>query len=114
MQRRWNYKSSVDKFYDQDDLSAWAKTTGAKAGDMIFILSGPADKTRTQLSALRMELATRLGLRIPTAPLWVVDFPLEFDEEKLPRHAPPLLHQEDMHLLATNPEKYVRMPTTWY
>jgi aspartyl-tRNA synthetase len=43
---------------------------------MIFVLSGPADKTRTQLSALRMELATRLGLRIPTefAPLWVVDF----------------------------------------
>jgi aspartyl-tRNA synthetase len=50
---------------------------------MIFVLSGPADKTRTQLSALRMELATRLGLRIPEfAPLWVVDFPLlEFDEE---------------------------------
>jgi aspartyl-tRNA synthetase len=72
--QRWN-KSSVDKFYDQDDLSAWAKTTGAKAGDMIlFYLALP--KTRTQLSALRMELATRLGLRIPTefAPLWVVDF----------------------------------------
>jgi aspartyl-tRNA synthetase len=51
MQRRWNYKSSVDKFYDQDDLSAW-EDNGAKAGDMI-ILSGPADKTRTQLSALR-------------------------------------------------------------
>jgi aspartyl-tRNA synthetase len=67
------YKSSVDKFYDQDDLSAWAKTTGAKAGDFFSIW--PADKTRTQLSALRMELATRLGLRIPTefAPLWVVD-----------------------------------------
>jgi aspartyl-tRNA synthetase len=72
------YKSSVDKFYDQDDLSNWAKVTGAKAGDMIFVLSGPADKTRTQLSALRMELATRLGLRNPAefAPLWVVDFPL--------------------------------------
>jgi aspartyl-tRNA synthetase len=106
------YKSSVDKFYDQDDLSAWAKTTGAKAGDMIFILSGPADKTRTQLSALRMELATRLGLRIPTefAPLWVVDFPLlEFDEESGRYHA---MHHpftspkpEDMHLLATNPGK---------
>jgi aspartyl-tRNA synthetase len=49
----------VDKFYDQDDLSAWAKTTGAKAGDMIFYSIWPADKTRTQLSALRMELATR-------------------------------------------------------
>jgi aspartyl-tRNA synthetase len=106
------YKSSVDKFYDQGDLSAWAKTTGAKSGDMIFVLSGPADKTRAQLSALRMELATRLGLRIPTefAPLWVVDFPLlEFDEESGRYHA---MHHpftspkpEDMHLLETNPGK---------
>ncbi|TDE31272.1 aspartate--tRNA ligase [Flavobacterium ranwuense] len=106
------YKSSVDKFYDQDDLSAWAKTTGAQPGDMIFVLSGPADKTRTQLSALRMELATRLGLRNPAefAPLWVVDFPLlEFDEESGRYHA---MHHpftspkpEDMHLLETNPGK---------
>jgi aspartyl-tRNA synthetase len=106
------YKSSVDKFYDQDDLSNWAKTTGAQPGDMIFVLSGPADKTRTQLSALRMELATRLGLRNPAefAPLWVVDFPLlEFDEESGRYHA---MHHpftspkpEDMHLLETNPGK---------
>ncbi len=106
------YKSSVDKFYDQNDLSNWAKSTGAVAGDMIFVLSGPADKTRTQLSALRMELATRLGLRNPTefAPLWVVDFPLlELDEESGRWHA---MHHpftspkpEDMELLATNPGK---------
>jgi len=106
------YKSSVDKFYAQDDLSNWAKTTGAKAGDMIFVLSGPADKTRAQLSALRMELATRLGLRNPAefAPLWVVDFPLlEFDEETARYHA---MHHpftspkpEDMHLLETDPGK---------
>jgi len=105
------YKSSVDKFYDQDDLANWAKVTGAKAGDMIFVLSGPADKTRTQLSALRMELATRLGLRNPTefAPLWVVDFPLlEFEEETGRYHA---MHHpftspkpEDMALLETNPK----------
>lgn len=84
------YKSSVDKFYDQTDLQNWATATGAKAGDMIFILSGSAHKTRTQLSALRMELATRLGLRNPEvfAPLWVVDFPLlEFDEETSRYHA---------------------------
>jgi aspartyl-tRNA synthetase len=56
------YKSSVDKFYDQDDLSAWARQP-EQGGRYDFILSGPADKTRTQLSALRMELATRLGLR---------------------------------------------------
>ncbi|MEO8515412.1 MAG: aspartate--tRNA ligase [Flavobacterium sp.] len=106
------YKSSVDKFYDQDDLSNWAKTTGATAGDMIFVLSGPANKTRTQLSALRMEVATRLGLRKSEefAPLWVVDFPLlEFDEESGRYHA---MHHpftspkpEDMHLLPTDPGK---------
>jgi aspartyl-tRNA synthetase len=57
---------------------------------MIFVLSGPSDKTRGQLSALRMELATRLGLRNPAefAPLWVVDFPLlELDEESGRWHA---------------------------
>jgi len=105
------FKSSVDKFYDQEDLNNWAKTTGAKPGDMIFVLSGPADKTRTQLSALRMELATRLGLRKSDdfAPLWVVDFPLlEFEEETGRYHA---MHHpftspkpEDMHLLETNPK----------
>ena len=106
-----SFKSSVDKFYNQDDLAKWAKITNAKPGDMIFILSGNADKTRTHLSALRMELATRLGLRNPAefAPLWVVDFPLlEFDEESGRYHA---MHHpftspkpEDMHLLATNPK----------
>ena len=106
------FKSSVDKFYDQDDLKQWAQITGAKSGDMIFVLSGPADKTRTQLSALRMELAARLGLRDPKvfAPLWVVDFPLlEFDEESGRYHA---MHHpftspkpEDMALLETNPGK---------
>ncbi len=104
------YKSSVDKFYDQEDLAKWAQATQAKSGDMIFVLSGSANETRAQLSALRMELATRLGLRIPTmfAPLWVVDFPLlEFDEESGRYHA---MHHpftspkpEDLHLLETNP-----------
>ncbi len=105
------FKSSVDKFYSQDDLKQWAKLTNAKSGDMIFVLSGPADKTRGQLSALRMELATRLGMRNPAefAPLWVVDFPLlEFDEESGRYHA---MHHpftspkpEDMDLLETNPK----------
>ena len=84
------FKSSVDKFYDQEDLANWAKATGAQAGDLILVLSGEANKTRTQLSALRMELATRLGLRKPDefAPLWVVDFPLlELDEETGHYHA---------------------------
>jgi aspartyl-tRNA synthetase len=106
------YKSSVDKFYDNNDLANWARATEAKAGDMIFVLSGPANKTRAQLSALRMELATRLGLRNPEefAPLWVVDFPLlELDEESGRYHA---MHHpftspkpEDMALLETEPGK---------
>lgn len=85
-----SYKSSVDKFYGAEDLEAWAKATGAKPGDLICILSGETDGTRIQLSALRMELAERLGLRKPDefAPLWVTDFPLlEWDEESGSFHA---------------------------
>ena len=85
-----SFKSSVDKFYDQDDLAKWAEATGAKAGDLICILSGNTNKVRAQLSALRMEMAERLGLRKPDefAPLWVVDFPLlELDEETGHYHA---------------------------
>ncbi len=106
------FKSSVDKFYDQDDLKKWAEATNAKAGDLILVLSGNADKTRTQLSALRMEVATRLGLRKSDefAPLWVVDFPLlEWDEESGRYHA---MHHpftspkpEDIKLIETEPGK---------
>ena len=106
------FKSSVDKFYDQEDLKKWAEITNAKAGDLILVLSGNANKTRTQLSALRMEVATRLGLRKPDefAPLWVVDFPLlEWDEESGRYHA---MHHpftspkpEDMKLIETEPGK---------
>ncbi|WP_108803458.1 aspartate--tRNA ligase [Aquimarina sp. Aq107] len=105
-----SYKSSVDKFYDQSDLSKWAETTGAKPGDLICVLSGQATKVRGQLSALRMELAERLGLRNPEefAPLWVVDFPLlEWDEDTERYHA---MHHpftspkpEDIPLLDTKP-----------
>jgi aspartyl-tRNA synthetase len=84
------YKSSVDKFYDQDDLAKWAAITGAKAGDLVCVLSGETNKVRAQMSALRMHLAAELGLRKPDvfAPLWVVDFPLlELDEETGHYHA---------------------------
>ncbi|MBE7644956.1 aspartate--tRNA ligase [Tenacibaculum finnmarkense] len=84
------FKSSVDKFYDQEDLAKWAEITGAKAGDLVCVLSGDTNKVRAQLSALRMELAERLGLRDPKvfAPLWVIDFPLlELDEETGHYHA---------------------------
>ena len=85
-----SYKSSVDKFYGQEDLAQWAKACGAGPGDLICVLSGATAQTRTQLSALRMELAGRLGLRRPDefAPLWVVDFPLlELDGETGRYHA---------------------------
>ena len=104
------FKSSVDKFYDQEDLAKWAEATGAKAGDLICVLSGNINETRTQLSALRMELAERLGLRNPEefAPLWVVDFPLlEWDADTERYHA---MHHpftspklEDVELLNSNP-----------
>ena len=104
------YKSSVDKFYDQNDFSKWAEITGAKAGDLICILSGDKNKVRAQLSALRMELAERLGLRKPNefAPLWVMDFPLlEWDEDTKRYHA---MHHPftspkpgQLELLKTNP-----------
>ncbi|GER58392.1 aspartate--tRNA ligase [Patiriisocius marinus] len=85
-----SFKSSVDKFYDQDDLAKWAEVTGAKAGDLICILSGETNKVRAQMSALRMHLAEELGLRKADefAPLWVIDFPLlELDEETGHYHA---------------------------
>lgn len=84
------YKSSVDKFYNQEDLAKWAAVTGAKPGDLICVLSGEKNKVRAQLSALRMEMAERLGLRKADefAPLWVIDFPLlELDEETGNYHA---------------------------
>jgi len=105
-----SYKSSVDKFYEQEDLEKWAVITGAKKGDLICVLSGNKNKVRSQLSALRMELAERMGLRNPKefAPLWVIDFPLlEYDEETGRYHA---MHHPftspkpgQLELLATHP-----------
>ncbi|MDA8611819.1 aspartate--tRNA ligase [Flavobacteriaceae bacterium] len=105
-----SYKSSVDKFFNGDDLAQWAERCNAKAGDLILVLSGDTLTTRTQLSALRMELGERLGLRKPEefAPLWVTDFPLlEWDEESKRYHA---MHHpftspkpEQIELLKTNP-----------
>ncbi len=107
-----SFKSSVDKFYAQEDLKEWANATKAKAGDLILVMAGDTSKTRTQLSALRMELAEQLGLRDPKtfAPLWVVDFPLlEYDESTNQYHA---MHHpftapkpEHLDLLHSNPKE---------
>ena len=84
------YKSSVDKFYDQSDLKNIADKTNSTKGDIILILSGDKSIARTQLSALRLEIAKNLGLRNSEeyAPLWVVDFPLlSWDEDENKFHA---------------------------
>ena len=105
-----SHKSSVDKFFNAEDLVQWAERCDAIAGDLILVLSGDANTTRTQLSALRMELGERLGLRKPEefAPLWVTDFPLlEWDEESKRYHA---MHHpftspkpDQLELLKTDP-----------
>ena len=105
-----SYKSSVDKFFGQEDLAAWAHATEAGPGDLILVLSGNANEVRKQMSELRLEMGEQLGLRDPKvfAPLWVVDFPLlEWDEETNRYHA---MHHpftspkpEDLNKLDTAP-----------
>jgi len=105
-------KSSVDKFYNEEELKKWAAAFDAKPGDLMLILAGDAGKTRKALSELRLEMGNQLGLRNPEvfAPLWVVDFPLlEWDEETQRYYA---MHHpftspkpEDIPLLDSNPGK---------
>ena len=106
------YKSSVDKFFDQDDLAIWAEKMEAKAGDLLLVLSGERDVVRKQMNELRLEMGNQIELRNPEvfAPLWVVDFPLlEWDEETKRFYA---MHHpftspkaEDISLLDTDPGK---------
>jgi len=106
------FTSSVNKFFDSNALAAWGDSFQTKAGDLILILAGNANKTRKALSELRMHLGNQLGLRKPDefAPLWVLDFPLlEWDEESKRWHA---MHHpftspkpEDMHLIDSQPGK---------
>ncbi len=107
-----SFKSSVDKFYSQEDLKEWADKMNAKAGDLLLVLSGETDHTRNAMSALRLEMGENLGLRDRSkfAPLWVVDFPLlEWDADSERYHA---MHHpftspkvDEMHLLETDPGK---------
>lgn len=106
------FKSSVDKFYSQEDLAEWAKLANAKAGDLILVLSGYLEKVRKQMNELRLHMGNELGLRNPNVfkPLWVLDFPLlEWDEESNRYHA---MHHpftspkpEDFALIDTDPGK---------
>jgi aspartyl-tRNA synthetase len=103
-------KSSVDKFYSQEQLKSWADSCGAAPGDLILVLSGDEKSTRKQLSELRLKMGEELGLRDRSVfvPLWVVDFPLlEWDEESQRFHA---MHhpftspkREDIPLLESDP-----------
>jgi len=103
-------KSSVDKFYSEDELTNWAAAFNAEKGDLMLVLAGQTDKVRKQLNELRLEMGTRLGLRDKNqfAPLWVLDFPLlEWDEETGRYHA---MHHpftspkpEDIAMLDTEP-----------
>ncbi len=107
-----SYKSSVDKFFTNDDLAQWAEATGAQKGDLIFVMAGDIHATRSQLSVLRMEIAEKMGLRKAKdfAALWVTDFPLlEWDQESQRYHA---MHhpftspkKEDLELLKSDPSK---------
>jgi aspartyl-tRNA synthetase len=103
-------KSSVDKFYGEDDLKGWAEAMAASPGDLMLILAGDRKQTTKALGELRLEMGNRLGLRNPEVfrPLWVVDFPLLEWDEDLKRffamHHPftsPVA--EDFDLLATDP-----------
>lgn len=106
------FKSSVDKFYSQDDLKVWADKTGAEAGDLILVLSGDKKHMLDALGELRLEMGKQLGLRDKNVfkPLWVVDFPLlEWDEETKRFYA---MHHpftspkpEDIKLMDTDPGK---------
>ena len=85
-----SFKSSVDKFFDQDALSTWAKSFEAKPGDLMLILAGKKEQTRKALNDLRLEMGDRLELRPndKICPAWVIDFPLlEWDEETQRYHA---------------------------
>ncbi|MEM7550608.1 MAG: aspartate--tRNA ligase [Bacteroidota bacterium] len=107
-----SFKSSVDKFYNQEDLKYWAERMQAKSGDLLLIMAGETDKTRAALSVLRLEMGDRLGLRDKNefSPLWVVDFPLlEWDEESQCYHA---MHhpftspnETDLELLENEPAR---------
>ena len=107
-----SFKSSGDKFYNQEALAEWARACNAKAGDLLMVMSGETNHTRKAMNELRLHMGTELGLRNPDqfAPLWVVDFPLlEWDEEHERFHA---MHhpftspkQEDLHLMDTDPGK---------
>ena len=95
-----SFKSSVDKFYSQEDLKGWADQCSAKAGDLLLVLSGDKSKVQTQMNELRLHIGEELGLRDPKVfkPLWVMDFPLlEWDEKTERFHA--------MHHPFTSPKK---------
>jgi len=103
------FKSSVDKFFNQEQLKEWANEANAKPGDLLLVLAGETNKVRSQLNELRLHMGEELGLRDPNVfkPLWIIDFPLlEWDEETSRFHA--------MHHPFTSPkeEDFEKMDST--
>ena len=103
-------KSSVDKFFSEEDLKQWADRCNAKPGDLILVMAGETEKTQKQLSELRLEMGSRLGLRDKNnyRCLWVVDFPLLEKDEELNRffakhHPFTSPKPEDIALLDSDP-----------
>ena len=107
-----SFKSSIDKFFSNDDFQKTIKKTKSNPGDLILIMAGETKSTQNQMGMLRLEIAERLDLRNPEsfAPLWIIDFPLlQWDEDDKRYHA---MHHpftspksEDLDLLETDPLK---------
>ena len=108
MEEDGSIKSSVSKFYTEEELRTWTDRCGAEKGDLILILAGETMKTRKQLCELRLEMGSQLGLRDPQkfSCLWVVDFPLfEWDEETQRYYA---MHHP---FTSPNPEDFEKLDT---
>ena len=107
-----SFKSSIDKFFSNDDFQKTINKTKSNPGDLILIMAGEIKSTQNQMGMLRLEIAERLDLRNPEsfAPLWIIDFPLlKWDEDDKRYHA---MHHpftspksEDLDLLETDPLK---------
>lgn len=114
------YKSSVDKFFNEEQLRAIASYCSAGTGNLILVLAGKESRTRKAAAELRLEMGNRLGLRNPAdyKPLWVLDFPLfEYDEEEntwAAKHHPFTSPKPDQYELLSNPDRFGEIKANAY
>lgn len=113
-------KSSVDKFFDEEQLKLWAQKCQAQPGDLILVLAGKEERTRKAASELRLEMGERLGFRNKNEfkPLWVIDFPLfEYAEEEnrwVARHHPFTSPKPEQIALMDDPSQYGKIKANAY